>query len=97
MDRYVAMKPVRFDRDYAIGEAIAAGAVAPGMARGLVGRGMIRPVPEAAGDRGAARAQAGAAAAEESAAGLECAVCGRSMGSKSALTAHIRKAHPDYA
>lgn len=38
---YIANKPVRFDRDYKVGEVIPEGVIAPGMSRKLVEMGRI--------------------------------------------------------
>jgi hypothetical protein len=48
MDAYIATKPVRFDRDYAVGEIIPANVVYPKMAKRLIEWGKIQrmTIPE---------------------------------------------------
>ena len=45
MEVYIALKPVRFDKDYAIGEVIPDQFIDQKMARRLIGWGKIQRVP----------------------------------------------------
>ena len=44
---YIANRPVRFDRDYAIGERIPDGVIDPNMTETLIGMGRIIRIPDA--------------------------------------------------
>ena len=43
MDKFIALKPVRFDKDYIIGAEIDAGVIAPGNIKRLIESGRIAP------------------------------------------------------
>ena len=66
---YIARKPARFDRPYAIGERIPDGVVDPARAEGLIAMGRIQRVDDAEPDQPAGEAQE-AAGATESAGGV---------------------------
>ena len=66
---YIARKPTRFDRPYAIGERIPDGVVDPARAEGLIAMGRIQRVDDAEPDQPAGEAQE-AAGATESAGGV---------------------------
>ena len=100
---YIANKPVRFDRDYKVGEIIPDEVIAPGMTRKLVEMGRILHIdlPQSGGaDETSGEQQNdpqdGAEGAEETASGGEfvCEVCGRAFKSQNALAAHSRS-HKD--
>ena len=48
MDKYIATKPVRFDRNYAVGEEIPPHAIHPNVIKRLIEAGKIQRVPEEA-------------------------------------------------
>lgn len=96
---YIANKPIRFDRDYHIGEIIPETVIDPMMARKLTDMGKIICVtlptdggaevtPDSAGQpTGGAESTDGAA---EGAQEFKCDICGRAFGSANALSAHSR-------
>ena len=92
MKKYIAVSPVRFDRDYAIGEDIPEGAVDPKMEGRLVAQGKIQPV----GDGAAGTAEAGAGAAGGGQRNADawhiCDACGKACANKAALASH-KKSH----
>ena len=60
---YIANRPVRFDRDYAIGERIPESVIDPNMVGKLVGMGRVIHVSDSAGQAQAgAKAEAGTTA-----------------------------------
>ena len=61
---YIARKPARFDRPYAIGERIPDGVVDPARAEGLIAMGRIQWVDETEPDQPAGEAQEAAGATE---------------------------------
>jgi len=88
---YIANKPVRFDRDYQIGEMIPEGVIAPGMTRKLMEMGKILHVdlPQNSAEQSEA-----APADEDTGVAYICEVCGKACRSHQALAAHIRS-HKD--
>lgn len=75
---YIANRPVRFDRNYAIGEKIPDGVIDPKMTAKLIGMGRIIRIYDDA-------PEAGKPAAE-----FRCAECGKTFPSKAALASHSR-------
>lgn len=76
---FIANRPVRFDRNYKIGEVVPDSVVTPGMGRKLVEMGRLLHVELPDADTG--EGEAGAFA---------CAVCGRTFATQNALAAHSR-------
>jgi len=101
---YIANRPVRFDRNYKVGEVIPDGVVSPAMGRKLVEMGRLLHVelPDAASEKPGDAPEGGAEAAgtgEENAAvpaagEFVCEVCGKAFASQNALSAHS-KAHKE--
>ena len=79
MDRYIAAKPVRFDRDYAVGETIPGGVIDRRNVKRLVEMGRIRVAAEQ--DDGSEL--------------IPCPVCGKLVKTKLALASHIKRMHPE--
>lgn len=102
---YIANKPVRFDRDYRIGEVIPEGVIAPGMARKLaeMGRILCVDLPHG-GVPEENRRQPQNDPQEDAENGFDgrenigvpvngefiCEMCGRAFSSQQALAAHSR-------
>lgn len=99
---YIANKPVRFDRNYSVGEIIPEGIIVSEMRGKLVEMGrilavtaieaVIEPAIESAGSVGEGAAE-DAPEGEPDGAGREefiCPVCGKAFKSKGALAGHSR-------
>lgn len=107
---YIANRPVRFDRDYKIGEVIPDGVIAPGMARKLADMGRIvrvdLPQGDTAGTQNSAETSPEGTEAAPNGPGEDggdmdaaaetfiCEECGRTFKSQNALAAHSRS-HKD--
>ena len=99
---YIANKPVRFDRDYKVGEVIPDDVIAPSMTRKLVEMGRILCVdlPPSGGSAETPSAPALEGAEDcpegedepvpEPGGEFVCLDCGKAFGSKNALSAHSR-------
>lgn len=73
---YIANRPVRFDKNYAIGEKIPDGVIDPKMTTKLISMGRIIRIPDDL---------QGAQSAE-----YKCAECGKAFPTKAALASHSR-------
>ncbi len=103
---YIANKPVRFDRDYRVGEVIPDAAIAPGMTRKLVEMGRILcvdlPAPGGSAETPSTPVLEGAEDGPEGegepipepGGEFVCPDCGKAFGSKNALSTHSRS-HKD--
>lgn len=77
---YIASRPVRFDKDYAIGEIIPESVIDPRMTSKLEGMGKITKIelPEEGGKQEAQNEE------------FKCEKCGKVFKTANALTAHSR-------
>ncbi len=90
---YIANKPVRFDRTYAIGEVVPDAVIDPKMTRRLIEMGRIICVDLPASDGKTETPPVSGPEDADSSLGdgeFVCLKCGKAFGSQNALSAHSR-------
>jgi len=91
---YIANRPVRFDRNYAVGEIIPEEVIEPKMIRKLQDMGRILHVnlPDGTGNAEETHDDTSADGAEDAQGKREfvCQVCGKAFSTQNGLSAHAR-------
>ena len=98
MEKFIAIKPARFDRDYAVGEEVPADVIDPNRVKSLIDMGKIQRLVAAVVDEKETSASecAGDSFSENGVNGNSCPLCARNFANKGALASHMRSKHPDF-